>query len=621
MPRFLGIIALAFVSCRIGASFEYNAGELQCIESAADGDAHSVELLLTLVGGERFQQVVVDCIQVSVIFGHESQMTMLLNHRDFRPVDAAPLQVAARIARRTHRFHMRDLLLQFIDERFDPSEVDADVGFTISHVVLDYLVTRPIRMSSSPNQSPPNSDYISSSPAHGRSRSWPPDPHRRVYAVPLQGDSMQSMGSALSNPGSQRDAASVASRMQEDGDDSSTDGTVYDSFASSDESSEADLGLFRQVHRSWVYTVEDGTREQQADAFLSAILERSNSASDLQDDLRSRLFVRADLTRNGSVGIDEGGLSATLIQSTMTLLLGRLARAGYVFTSSGNRQTMIPAQVQVLNDNDRDLLAALGILIGMTLNSHIWTPGKVSLAVPLPVLFFDALLLHETGVVPGRVRETAFWSEYEHWCGSLSPSDCLQWTGFDIADAFPTLDNMTGKGLLAKDEYLINLVRSLMNGDAMWTIRTGFHSSVERHLLALSGEQIHALVIADPTVNFAGLDSMTTLHVAPNIKGRVRQRVEVSLTKVLRDGFDDEQRADFVELTTGVRGLPILNDRSTALHIVVEHRDSLEVHTCFRSIHIPTAIAVNPDFLYDMLVSMMRDSAERGIDSIAYNTR
>lgn len=205
----------------------------------------------------------------------------------------------------------------------------------------------------------------------------------------------------------------------------------------------------------WKYTLRDGTQQEQGQLFLDAVAAMIY-VRDAR--LRGQMFVMSESSR----AIDNGGLSASLIQFAATELARRLARSGQLLYSQGMDQAFAPRSPTVDTEAERRDLILLGALIGIVDNHkrRVVAGTRLLLPIPLPVVAFRALLMSVPIKATGaEANGTALAAIYRQYCGDRSPVQCKHEKGIDVELVF---GSVPGVDYSNADEYLRGLVRAIM---------------------------------------------------------------------------------------------------------------------------------------------------------------
>ncbi|XXQ38033.1 HECT domain-containing protein [Plasmodiophora brassicae] len=365
----------------------------------------------------------------------------------------------------------------------------------------------------------------------------------------------------------------------------------------------------------WKYRLRDGTQQEQAQMFLDRV-------SDLIDDgderVRGRLFVMSE----SSHAIDEGGLSASLIQFASAEVVSRLSRAGQVLYSQFMDRAFIPwSPTMGTEDECRDLIL-LGALIGIIDNHRRLGPKRVmSLPIPLPAVAFRALLTDDALGLPtvtdDDAGETALAAVYRQYCGDRSPAQCKRDRQIDVDDMFPHVLGVDYNG--TADGYIRGLVAVLLNSPAFYAMRYGYLATVRPpRRPPNSFEAMHMAVIGDTVVTMAKLGPKVKFLVDEDL---CRRGVETAINNVrwVLAILSDVERADFVEAATGARCLPLTTDQHSMIQIVMHPYDHMTFHTCFRTVDVPFALAKNKDDLLVHLRDAVNEFVGQGITSTSHN--
>lgn len=202
----------------------------------------------------------------------------------------------------------------------------------------------------------------------------------------------------------------------------------------------------------WKYLLKDGSQHEQGQEFLNRV---AGMIEQGDERLRGRLFVKSE----SSSAIDEGGLSASLIQFASAELVVRLGRDGQILYSQSMDRAFVPRSPTIETDDERKHLVLLGALIGIIDNHRRMGPNRVLwLPIPLPVVAFRALLADGAlaTITDDDASGTALAAVYKQYCGDRSPSQCNRDTQVDIVDLFPPVPGYDGD--TAANEYLRGLV-------------------------------------------------------------------------------------------------------------------------------------------------------------------
>ncbi|XXQ35844.1 HECT domain-containing protein [Plasmodiophora brassicae] len=596
---------------------------LRCFASAGRGDMTSLRQLLGSMCLETRRRAVIGSIQAACISGRRDVVGALLDDEvQALRIDPNMLLTAEWLARvvGNHTDVAHDVY-QYVVTRYGP--VPVDTPLVIGADLADWLRTLLCRSSChSDDRQDASTSVVQSLPGYSQ-------PRRRLRIHPVSGEepSLTPVSQVdvevirPASPDALSDTDSICWQTPPPPAPTPSPPDTYIGVSSDDEydfatdvDSSLELLFDSEIKQPWGYTVSGQTSQEQGEQFLETLNAYfvSPEWSD-QFNLRRRFFVR---TRPGNVAIDEGGLTATLFQSALTVLLGRLRRAGYIFTSSDNLHAMIPGRADITTESDRSSLNLLGILIGMALNTHEWAPGSVQLAVPLPAIFFDALMSSTLSYSVPACQTTALSVEYDKWCGDLSPAECLRDTGLDIVDTFPDIGTVD-EHEIGKQAYLDLLTRRLLQSDAMNAISDGFLTAYALDPI-LDPHEAHRLVVAAPEVTFERFCDHSQVHFGENVSNT--SVADAVVKRALSSLFADKRGDDFVELVTGIRGLPLVPGSSTGIRVWVKHCNGIEVHTCFQSIDIPVALTGSSSGLYNELCLALHDFVGHGIDARSYNT-
>ncbi|SPQ98097.1 unnamed protein product (mitochondrion) [Plasmodiophora brassicae] len=393
---------------------------------------------------------------------------------------------------------------------------------------------------------------------------------------------------------------------------------------------QADLGLvidalFRRLVDEaaasiWKYTLRDGTQQEQGQLFLDAVAAMIY-VRDAR--LRGQMFVMSESSR----AIDNGGLSASLIQFAATELARRLARSGQLLYSQGMDQAFAPRSPTVDTEAERRDLILLGALIGIVDNHkrRVVAGTRLLLPIPLPVVAFRALLMSVPIKATGaEANGTALAAIYRQYCGDRSPVQCKHEKGIDVELVF---GSVPGVDYSNADEYLRGLVDLLLQSPAFDAVRQGYRavarrpsrSNVDRdrqgHL------EMHALVIADSVVTCGKLLPFISFNVERRLRrsNATDARMVWSAYHAIRS-LSDVECADFVEASTGARCLPLTIDDHSRIKVTVRRSNGISFHTCFRTVEVSNAlICAGSSALALHLRYSMRSLLGRGITSASFN--
>ncbi|SPQ98099.1 unnamed protein product (mitochondrion) [Plasmodiophora brassicae] len=334
------------------------------------------------------------------------------------------------------------------------------------------------------------------------------------------------------------------------------------------------LRRHRRTPFDWVYTMKDGTRQEQARDFLEQV---ATMVRNYDSRLRARLIVKS----NSSLAIDAGGLSASLIEFASVELADRLGRAGQLLYSHAMDKAFVPRSQTITSNDELIDLRVLGALIGIIGNHRhcMRKRGVMVLPIPLPVVAFRALLRFPLDSVTDlEVNSTALAAIYRQYCGNLSPAECKRDKQVDVDDLF---ESVPGVDYSNADEYLRGLVRLLLNSPAFGAVSFGCHITRSDQWVRVpeSYRYMYELVVGDPVASMEKLGRKLTIRANSASAHSNVYRVLSSMS--------DKGRADFLEATTGVRFLPLANDIHSRITVDVKACDAIVFHTCFRSVDIP----------------------------------